>query len=21
MIGDRSVNVFYDEVMLGHNPE
>lgn len=21
MIGDRSVHVFYDEVMLGHNPE
>ncbi|MEC7729554.1 MAG: histone deacetylase [Pseudomonadota bacterium] len=21
MIGDRSVNVFYDEIMLGHNPE
>lgn len=21
MIGDRSVTVFYDEVMLGHNPE
>ena len=21
MIGDRRVNVFYDEIMLGHNPE
>ena len=21
MLGDRTVNVFYDEVMLGHNPE
>lgn len=21
MIGDRSVNLFYDEIMLGHNPE
>ena len=21
MIGDRSVNMFYDEIMLGHNPE
>jgi len=21
MIGDRNVNVFYDEIMLGHNPE